>query len=138
MGTTGTFARRATSSAPRWNRPTRPSSERVPSGKIATSSPRSTASIIAASAPRSPVPRFTVMPPQVWITQPMNGFSFSVSRATNVTRRRKVVPMNGMSSIDWWFDTRSAPPSRGTFSSPRTTLRCTGAIRIFAHRRTKP
>ncbi|MCA8980529.1 MAG: (d)CMP kinase, partial [Planctomycetes bacterium] len=86
-GTIGTPALRAASSAPPRNSPSRPSRERVPSGKIVTQSPASRWSVISRRALRSAAPRLTSTAPHSRITKASQRASARLSRATKATCR---------------------------------------------------
>jgi hypothetical protein len=122
-GITGTPEWSAILATPVFPRCSRPSGDRVPSGKIPTSRPDRTASTAAVTelraAPRSSVA--TGMTPAPVRNQRSTGLSMYLVLVRNMTRRCGTTSGSSSESRnETWLEAMIAPPSRGMCSTPMT------------------
>jgi hypothetical protein len=87
-------------------RPSSPSGERVPSGKIMSDSPAAKVASASASIARTlaPWPRTTGRSPPSFISQPMTGARNSDALAIQRMSQRRPDRSHG-SAVDWWLAT---------------------------------
>ena len=130
-GITGTPAWMAILATPVFPRCSRPSGDRVPSGKIPTSRPSRTARTPAATAPAAPAapaapgipPGSSVatgMTPTARRNQRSSGLSMYFILARNITRRGTTSGSSSGSRNDTWLAATIAPPVSGMCSRPLT------------------
>ena len=121
-GTNGAPVRSARRAGPVWPLCSTPSRDRVPSGKMPNSSPRSStrAAAFSARSPALPPDRSIGIMPSAGKMNFVFQLSMYSALPTNVMRRGSVSGRNIESMNDVWFGHRIAGPSAGTLSSPST------------------